>query len=197
MNLEHRELEGAWVRLEPITDAHKEALRGALDCDPASWEIMPLNGCGEGFDDFWAGLTGEQAKGGRLAYAIVRREDGAVVGTTSYLNIQRLHQNLEVGSTFLRPEARSTPINPESKRLLLAHAFDSGAVRIQFNVDVRNARSQAAVEKLGAEKEGVLRQNKVTWTGHLRDTAVFSIIDRDWPAVRQRLDYRLSEDFVG
>jgi RimJ/RimL family protein N-acetyltransferase len=197
MNLEHRALEGAWVRLEPVTEAHKETLRAALDCDPESWEIMPLNGCGEGFDDLWGGIVADQAAGSRMAYAVIRKSDDAVVGTTSYLNIQRLHQNMEVGSTFLRPEARSTPINAESKRLLLGHAFDSGAVRVQFNVDIRNARSQAAVEKLGAFKEGVLRQNKITWTGHLRDTAVFSIVDTDWPGVRERLDFRLTEDFVG
>ena len=138
----------------------------------------------------------QQASGERMAYAVVRRDDGAVVGSTSYLNIRRLHRGLEVGATFLRPEARSTPINPESKRLLLGHAFDAGAIRVEFMIDVRNARSQAAVEKLGAFREGVLRQNKITWTGHVRDTEVFSIIDGDWPAVRQRLDYRLRETWV-
>jgi RimJ/RimL family protein N-acetyltransferase len=197
MNLEHVALEGAWVRLEPGTDAHKEALRAALDCDPESWEIMSVNGCGEGFEDFWGGIVADQAAGTRMAYVIVRREDDAVVGTTSLLNIQRLHHGLEVGATFIRPEARATPINAESKRLLLAHAFNAGAVRVEFMVDVRNARSQAAVEKLGGFKEGVLRQNKITWTGFMRDTAVFSIVDSDWPGVRERLDFRLTEDFVG
>jgi RimJ/RimL family protein N-acetyltransferase len=196
MNLEHRVLEGAWVRLEPVTDAHKETLREALNCDPETWEIMSLNGCGEGFGDFWGQLQAETERGERMPYVVVRREDDAVVGTTSLLNIRRLHRGVELGATFLRPEARATPVNPESKRLLLGHAFDAGAVRVEFMIDVRNARSQAAVEKLGAFREGVLRQNKITWTGHVRDTEVFSIIDSDWPAIRQRLDYRLSEDFV-
>jgi N-acetyltransferase len=196
MTLEHKALAGAWVRLEPVTEAHRDALQAALNCDPASWEIMSLNGCGEGFDDFWGQILGETQRGERMAYVVIQQSDGAVIGTTSYLNIRRLHHGVEVGATFLRPEARESLINPESKRLLLGHAFDSGAVRVEFMVDVRNGRSQAAVEKLGAFKEGVLRQNKITWTGHLRDTAVFSIIDSDWPGVRQRLDYRLSEDMV-
>ena len=87
-------------------------------------------------------------------------------------------------------------MNPESKRLLLANAFDAGAIRVEFMIDVRNARSQAAVEKLGGTKEGVLRNHKITWTGHVRDTAVFSITDADWPAVRERLDFRLRETFA-
>jgi RimJ/RimL family protein N-acetyltransferase len=79
---------------------------------------------------------------------------------------------------------------------MLAHAFEAGAIRVEFVVDVRNARSQAAVEKLGATREGVLRNHKITWTGYVRDSAIFSITDYEWPAVRQRLDFRLSEDFV-
>ncbi len=189
-------LEGVHVRLEPLSDANREGMRAALDCDVETWEIMSGNACGEGFDSFWDSLRAEVEHGVRIAYAIVDKDDGQVVGTTSFLNIRRDHHSVEVGTTFIHPDHRSGPVNPESKRLLLGHAFDNGAVRAEFMVDVRNARSQAAVEKLGADKEGVLRANKITWTGHVRDTAVFSIIDSDWPAVRQRLDYRLSEDFV-
>jgi RimJ/RimL family protein N-acetyltransferase len=112
------------------------------------------------------------------------------------MNIDRANHGLEIGSTFLHPDARSGPVNPEAKRLMLNHAFENGAVRVEFRVDIRNARSQSAVLKLGAEKEGVLRANMITWTGHVRDTAVFSIIDSDWPAIQERLDFRLREDFV-
>src|SRR4051812_29130910 len=129
MTLEHVALAGAWVRLEPLTEGHRDALQAALNCDPASWEIMSLNGCGEGFEDFWGQVLGETQRGERMAYAIVRQEDGEVIGTTSYLNVRPLHAGVEVGATFLRPEARESLINPESKRLLLAHAFDAGAVR--------------------------------------------------------------------
>lgn len=189
-------LEGAHVRLEPLGPSNRDGMRAALDCDVETWEIMSGNACGEGFDSFWGSLMAEVESGSRIAYAIVTRHDGQVVGTTSFLNIRREHHGVEVGTTFIHPDHRSGPVNPESKRLLLAHAFDNGAVRAEFMVDIRNARSQAAVQKLGADKEGVLRANKITWTGHVRDTAVFSIIDSDWPAIRQRLDYRLREDFV-
>ena len=189
-------LEGAHVRLEPLSPANRDGVRAALDCDPETWEIMSGNACGEDFDAFWEGLMSEVEHGSRIAYAIVTRDDGQVVGATSFLNIRRDHHGVEVGTTFIHPDHRSGPVNPESKRLLLSHAFDSGAVRVEFMIDVRNARSQAAVLKLGADKEGVLRANKITWTGHVRDTAVFSIIDSDWPAIKQRLDFRLREDFV-
>ncbi len=196
MNLTAKTLKGRYVRLEPITADLREEMRGAIDCDPEAWEIMSVNGCGEGFEDFWGALQGETERGERIGYAIRRLSDKKVVGTSSYLNIRRLHHGLEIGATFLHPDARSGPVNPESKRLLLAHAFDAGAIRVEFMIDVRNARSQAAVGKLGASKEGVLRNHKITWTGHVRDTAVFSIIDTDWRAVRERLDFRLQETFA-
>jgi RimJ/RimL family protein N-acetyltransferase len=189
-------LEGAHVRLEPLSPSNKEGLRAALDCDPESWEIMAFNGCGEGFDELWNGWMAESERGAQISYAIITRDDGQVVGATSFLNIRRDHHGVEIGATFIHPDHRSGPVNPETKRLMLNHAFENGVVRAEFMVDVRNARSQSAVQKLGADKEGVLRANKITWTGHVRDTAVFSIIDSDWPAVRQRLDYRLREDFV-
>ncbi|MDG2520112.1 GNAT family protein [Caulobacter segnis] len=196
MHLRATPLDGRYVRLEPVTPELRDELRGAVDCDPEAWEIMSVNGCGEGFDDWWGALEAETVRGERIAYAIRRLEDGKVVGTSSYLNMRPAHSGLEVGATFLHPDARSGPVNPEVKRLMLTHAFESGAIRVEFMVDVRNARSQAAVLKLGASKEGVLRNHKITWTGHVRDTAVFSITDYDWPAIKQRLDFRLSEDFV-
>jgi len=195
MNLSFEELEGAHVRLEPLSPAHKETMRAAIDCDPETWEIMSVNGCGEGFEEWWASMLGESlgAKE-RMAFAIVRTEDNRVVGTSSYLNIRLAHKGVEIGSTFIHPDVRAGPINPESKLLMLQHAFAAGAVRVEFMIDVRNARSQAAVLKLGAFKEGVLRNHKITWTGHVRDTAVFSIIDSDWPTVEDRLQYRLTEN---
>ena len=196
MNLRPKILKGRYVRLEPITPEHKEEMRGAVDCDPEAWEIMSVNGCGEGFEDFWGALSGETERGERIGFAIRRLSDGKVVGTSSYLNIRRLHAGLEIGATFLHPDVRSGPVNPESKRLMLGHAFEAGAIRVEFMIDVRNSRSQAAVLKLGASEEGVLRSHKITWTGHVRDTAVFSITDYDWPAIRERLEFRLSETFV-
>jgi RimJ/RimL family protein N-acetyltransferase len=179
-------LQGRFVRLEPFIPVLKDEVRAALDCDAETWAIMSSNGFGDHFEGWW---TKAQA---RLAYAVRRLADGRVVGTSSYMAFQPEHRGLEIGSTFLHPDARSGPVNPEAKRLLLAHAFDSGVMRVEFMVDVRNQRSQAAVKKLGARPEGVLRRNKITWTGHIRDTAVFSITDLDWPQARQGLDERLA-----
>jgi RimJ/RimL family protein N-acetyltransferase len=179
-------LQGRVVRLEPFTPALKDEVLAALDCDPETWAIMASTGFGDHFESWW---TNAQA---RLPYAIRRLADDRIVGTSSYMSFQPQHQGLEIGSTFLHPDARSGLVNPEAKRLLLAHAFDSGLIRVEFMVDVRNQRSQAAVRKLGAQPEGVLRRNKITWTGHIRDTAVFSITDLDWPGVRDRLDMRLA-----
>ena len=99
---------------------------------------------------------------------------------------------LEIGGTYYRPELRGGAVNPAAKRLLMAHAFESGARRVQYKVDAINARSRAAVLKLGAIQEGILRQDRVTWTGRVRDTVVFSILADEWPAVRERLDARLA-----
>ena len=142
LNLTADTLEGRYVRLEPVTVDHRDELKAAIDCDPESWELMSVNGCGEGFEDFWGALQGETDRGERIGFAIRRLSDGQVVGTSSYLNIRRLHGGLEIGATFLNPEARSGPVNPESKRLMLGHAFDKAdAIRVEFVTDVRNARS--------------------------------------------------------
>ena len=196
MNIEIRPLEGRYVRLEPITAAHREGLRAALNCDEAAWEIMSVNGCGEGFEEWWATALGGKRRGERLTYAIRELATGRIVGTSSFLHMRLADKGLEIGSTFLHPDVLSGPVNPESKRILLGHAFDAGCIRVEFMVDERNGRSEAAVLKLGATKEGTLRRHKITWTGYVRDTAVFSITDKDWPAVKQRLDYRLKESFV-
>jgi RimJ/RimL family protein N-acetyltransferase len=196
MIIKPKTLKGRYVRLEPITPDMREEMRGAVDCDPAAWEIMSINGCGEGFAEWWAMATRQSDSGERVVFAIRRLSDKRVVGTSSYLGVDRLNRGLEVGATFLHPDVRSGPVNPESKLLMLANAFDAGAIRVQFTVDMRNARSQAAVLKLGASQEGVLRNHKITWTGHVRDSAIFSITDYDWPGVKQRLEFRLQEDFV-
>ncbi|MDZ4370564.1 MAG: GNAT family protein, partial [Phenylobacterium sp.] len=141
---------------------------------------------------FWALSLTAMRSGTRIAYAVRRRLDGAVVGTTSLYEINPAYRRCEIGSTFYRPEARGGAINPACKRLLLGHAFDAGAVRVEIITDAVNARSRAAILKLGARAEGVLRKHKITWTGRARDTAMFAVIDEDWPEVRDGLDRRLA-----
>lgn len=192
MQLEPKILEGRFVRLEPYAPPLREEVRQALDCDAESWNLFTVSGAGEHFESWWDGALAEQAGGSRVAFAVRRLSDGRVVGTTSYLNIRREHRGAEIGSTFYHPEARASAINPECKRLMLANAFDEGALRVDIVTDARNLRSQAAIAKLGAVREATLRRHKVTWTGHIRDTVVFAVTDLDWPQVRERLDERLA-----
>jgi RimJ/RimL family protein N-acetyltransferase len=178
--------------MEPLMPEHKEEIRAAIDCDPASWSIMLVNPVGAGFEEYWSASCGASPTE-RLPYAIRRLSDGRVVGTSTYFMASAKHGGVEIGATFLHPDVRASPVNPEAKILMLGHAFDCGAVRVQFKVDIRNQRSQAAVAKLGAVREGVFRRDMRTWTGHIRDTVVFSILDSEWPAVRLRLQQRLVE----
>ena len=185
-------LEDRFVRLEPFEDGLKAEVRAALDCDPEAWAIMVGSAQGEHFDGWWTAALAAMRAGTRIAYAVRRRSDGAVVGTTSLYEINPAHRRCEIGSTFYRPEARGGPINPACKRLLLDYAFSSGAVRVEIITDALNAASAAAIRKLGARDEGVLRKHKITWTGRVRDTAQFAVLDEDWPEVRARLDERLA-----
>ncbi len=186
MNIAPIPLIGRFVRLEPLNADHKEGLRAALDCDPETWLIYPVNGRGEAFESLWQTLVKQ------FAYIVIRNADMRVVGMSSYFPDASGQSNVEIGATFLHADARACAVNPDMKRLMLAHAFTSGARRVGFKVDTRNARSQAAVLKLGATKEGVWRRERQTWTGHVRDTAQFSILESEWPEVRANLDARLA-----
>mgnify|MGYP000450995527 CR=1 FL=1 len=185
-------LENRFVRLEPLTAALEAEVRAALDCDPASWDIMVAAGYGPHFDGWWRSAMAAMKQGTRIAWAVRRLTDGAVVGTTSLYEIKPDYRRCEIGSTFYRPEARGGRVNPSCKRLLLGHAFDGGAVRVEIITDAVNPGSQAAIRKLGARDEGVLRKHKITFTGRIRDTAQFAVLDDDWPEVRARLDARLA-----
>ena len=192
MDLTVMPLENRFVRLEPFTDALEDEVRAALDCDAPSWDIMVSAAYGPHFDGWWRSALGAVDQGTRIAWAVRRLSDGAVVGTTSLYEIKPDYRRCEIGSTFYRPEARGGPVNPACKRLLLGHAFDSGAVRVEIITDAINPASQAAIRKLGARDEGVLRKHKITFRGRIRDTAQFAILDDDWPEVRARLDARLA-----
>lgn len=186
-------LENRFVRLEPFTAGLEGEVRAALDCDAEAWNGMVGAAYGEHFDGWWAAALQAMASGSRIAFAVRRLSDGAVVGTTSLYEIKPEHRRCEVGSTFYRPDARGGAVNPACKRLLLDYAFSSGAVRVEIITDAQNAASAAAIRKLGARDEGVLRKHKITWTGRVRDTAQFAVLDEDWLEVRGRLDERLAK----
>lgn len=192
MNLMAAPLANRFVRLEPFEAGLEAEVRTALDCDPDAWGVMVAAAYGEHFDGWWRSALAAMAEGSRIAYAVRRLSDGAVVGTTSFYEIKPAYRRCEIGSTFYRPEARGGPVNPAAKRLLLGQAFDAGAVRVEIITDAINPGSQAAIRKLGARDEGVLRKHKITWRGRIRDTAQFAILDEDWSEVRARLDARLA-----
>ena len=185
-------LEGYGLRLEPLGEDHREGLRAACEADAEVWRALyPYSWAGDEFEPTWARVTEAAAAGQSIVLAAML--DGVCVGTSSFLGIDPVNATVEIGGTYFAPAARSGVTNPAAKRLMLAHAFDAGAIRVEFLIDERNSRSQAAVLKLGATQEGVLRKHMITWTGHVRDTAIFSIVDFDWPGVRDRLDFRLRE----
>ncbi|MEZ5953025.1 MAG: GNAT family protein [Hyphomonas sp.] len=142
---------------------------------------------------YWLGEIERRTGDGFLIPFRVQHPDGRFAGITTYLGPDRQSKNVEIGMTMYAADAQGTAINPAAKRLMLGNAFDAGAVRVQFNIDQRNLRSQAAVKKLGAVKEGVLRDNRVVASGYLRSTVIFSILAAEWPAVKARLDARLAE----
>ena len=179
------------VRLEPLGERHCAQLRLACDADPALWrDLYPFSMAGEHFDPAWDRLMSQAEAGSWISFAVVA--DGVCIGMTSYIAPDPVNAAVEIGGTYYAPQARGGAVNPAAKRLMLAHAFEAGARRVQFKVDAINARSRAAVLKLGAVQEGVLRQDRITWTGRIRDTVVFSILDEEWPAVRERLEARLA-----
>lgn len=122
-------------------------------------------------------------------FAIVRRSDDRAVGVTSYMDIRPTDRGLEIGGTWLTPEVWRTALNTECKYLLLCHAFETlGCLRVQLKTDLRNVRSQRAIERLGAVKEGILRKHMVIHDGYVRDTVMYSIVDTEWPDVKKRLE---------
>lgn len=192
MELKFLPLEGRFVRLEPVVPAMKESIRAVVESDPQVWSTMTVNPLIQGFDSYWLPILDGIANGQRLAYAVRQLSDGRMIGTSSFMELRLAQRGVEIGATFLHPESRGGFANPESKLLMLDHAFHSGAVRVEFTVDSENTRSQSALVKLGAVREGLLRNRKVAWNGELRDVTLFSITLEDWPAARARLTERLA-----
>lgn len=178
------------VRLEPLASGHAADLFVAAAQDPETWRYMPVSGFADvAAVERWIDEAAERrAAGGEIAFAIVDALAGRAVGSTRYLDIRREHRGLEIGYTWLSPTVRRTAMNTICKYLLLCHAFDSlGAIRVQLKTDSRNAVSQTAIDRLGAVREGMLRNHMICWDGSLRDSVYYAIIRADWPAIRARL----------
>lgn len=191
MQIATQVLENRFVRLEPMGDQHKEALRAACEADQDIWvRIYPFSWAGDQFEPTWTMLTTHMAEGQTIGFAVMVGQD--LVGLTCFSSMDATNAVVEIGGTYYHPDHRGGPVNPAAKRLMMGHAFACGARRVVYRVDAINARSRAAVTKLGAVQEGILRQDRVTWTGRLRDTVIFSVLADEWPAVRDRLDERLA-----
>lgn len=182
-------LEGTHVRLEPLRLAHAEGLRAAGSYDQI-WTYTSTR-----MDDpvtyIEAAIRNERL-GTELPFAIVERSSGRVIGSTRFLGISQADRGLEIGSTWLTPSVWKTSVNTECKYLLLRHCFEElGCIRVQLKTDSRNENSQRAIKRIGAVHEGVLRNHAIVQNGYVRDTVMFSIIDREWPAVKNRLELLL------
>ena len=174
-------------------ETHGPMLRQLAESCADSLDFWPYRADGDWVSGWLHNIEARIAAGTLMPFA-VHDAVGAYCGITGYLSPDSTAKAVEIGMTMYAPAARGTKVNPAAKRLLLGYAFDQGANRIQFNIDARNVRSQAAVRKLGAVQEGVLRENRKVADGFVRDTVVFSILAREWPAVKAGLDARLAPE---
>ncbi len=186
-------LTGARARLEQLSPDHADDLGAAVAADElwrAWYTTIPSP---EGMVAEIERRLGLQREGRMAPWAIVDGGSGRAVGMTTYLNLDAANRRLEIGSTWLGVAAQGTGINPEAKRMLLARAFDDlGCIAVEFRTHWHNRQSRAAIERLGAKQDGVLRRHMVLANGTVRDTVVYSVTDDEWPAVRAGLDARLA-----
>jgi N-acetyltransferase len=184
-------LEGRFVRLEPLRQFHAEKLAKVAALLDWSLMLYPLLSRDDVDKRILSGLEKEE-RGEEHAFAVVLKSQNRVVGSTAYLAISARHKRAEIGSTWYSPEFQGTFVNPESKFLLLRHAFeDWEAVRMQLGTDANNLQSQRAILKLGARFEGRLRNYGIPPNGKPRDTMLYSIVSSEWPEVKSRLVSRM------
>jgi len=190
-------LEGSVVRLEPVRREHAELFweiaKNDLD-DIFRWIPYSMKTP----DDFRRLIDKafeEQERGESIVFATVERASGRVIGSTRFMNIDRINRRVEIGSTWIAPSWQRTAVNTEAKYLMLRHAFEVWeCMRVELKTDALNQKSRNAILRIGAKEEGTLRRHLVTWTGRVRDTLYFSILDSEWPEVKTRLKGRLPRD---
>jgi RimJ/RimL family protein N-acetyltransferase len=192
MKIEPVVLTGKHVRLEPLDFSHAEQMYEAGKYEEIWTYMSTVVRTPEDVQQFIASALEAQKAGGELPFAIIDQHSNRVIGSTRYLNISRKEKHLEIGYTWLTPSVWKTPVNTECKWLLLQHAFERlGCIRVQLKTDLRNLNSQRAIARLGAVREGVLRNERIVRDGYVRDAVYFSIIDREWEAVKLKLQVLL------
>ena len=186
-------LSGKFVRLEPLRAAHVPGLTIAGG-DASIWRYM-LYGevtTDEKMAAWVADILSRKAAGTDQPFAVVHLESGKLAGATRYMEIRPAHRSLEIGGTWYGKDFQRTPVNTETKYLLLRHAFETlGCIRVQFKADSRNERSLKAIERIGATREGVLRNHMILENDVYRHSVYFSVIENEWPAVKLRLEAML------
>ncbi len=189
-------LEGSVVRLDPVRREHAELFWDVAKNDLEDifrWIPYTMN-TREDFERLVDKALTEQERGESVVFATVERSTGRVIGSTRFMNIDRANRRVEIGSTWIAKPWQRTAVNTEAKYLMLQHAFEIwGCARVELKTDALNEKSRNAILRIGAKEEGTLRRHVVTWTGRIRDSVYFSILDDEWPKVKANLETRLSK----
>lgn len=193
MLIEPVTLQGKYVRLEPLTRSHLGPLvEIGLEDDLWRWTVSQIR-TGDHMRAYMEEALEAQARGTALPFVTVDRASNRVAGSTRFANIDREHRRAEIGWTWVASPWQRTAVNTEAKYLMLGHAFETwGCIRVELKTDALNARSRAAILRIGATEEGTFRNHMITESGRFRDTVYFSLLDREWPAVKRRLEARLA-----
>jgi RimJ/RimL family protein N-acetyltransferase len=181
---------GQYVRLEPMAEVHIPGL-AEIGVGQTFWDYMVYGNMNtvEDMRNWVEDILARAEKGTDRPFVAIHLASGRVAGATRYLNIMPQDRGLEIGGTWYGPEFQRTVVNTECKYLLLCHAFETlGCIRVQLKTDLRNERSQKAIERIGAVKEGVLRNHMILPDGHIRHSVFYSILDTEWPGVKKRLE---------
>jgi RimJ/RimL family protein N-acetyltransferase len=193
MKFEKVILEGNIVRLEPLSEFHREELCRAI-CDGELWNLyVTLVPHPENIESFLNQANSNYETGDGLAFAIIEKSTNRVVGSTRYMKANLANKRLEIGFTFLGKTWQKTKINTEAKYLLLTHAFEKLALnRVELITDYLNSASRNAILRLGAKEEGILRSHMVMPNGRVRDSVLYSIVKHEWPGIKQHLEAKLA-----
>lgn len=190
MDLAARILKRGRVRLEPFEETHRAGLATAAAADPDLFRHIPFPVARLGYGAWFDLLRADQAAGRSIPHAVIA--DGHIIGQSCYLNIRPREAGVEIGSTWYARAAQATFVNPTCKLLLIGNAFEQGAERVELKTDALNEQSRGAMLKMGAQFEGIHRKHMRRADGSLRDTAWFSVVRDEWPAVREGLETRLA-----
>lgn len=196
VSIEPGQLEGSVIKLVPMKEEHKQELAKVLN-NPLIWEYTWRKiTTAEQVEQLIEAALVNREHGSDIPFVIIEQSTGKIAGTTRIMHLDRTHRNAEVGCTWISPDYWRTAVNTESKALLLRYCFEElGLIRVNFSIISNNLRSQRAIERVGAVREGLLRNHRITSDGAVLDNALYSIIDSEWPAVKANLQYLLNEKY--